>query len=1715
MKDIANPVDINSMIKSLIEGVPAGVIMYQADENRSIKFFNENVASLFGCSSDEEFENMSQNRLNNILEQSDIDTLELFIDNRKGHAEHVLVQIKTACQEEKSLEIYGSFTENSEYGKIYIIFMTEAAARAKQRLFSVSEMGDYSVLADLWGEGLDKAIAEGQFVIYYQPQYNQRLNYLYGAEALVRWNHPEKGIVQPNMFIPFLESTGRIRKLDEYVLRKVCEHQRRWMDRGEKCVPVSINLSNKDLQSEDICEQVEKILKEAHLPKDCINFEMKESTYINEPFIMSKTIQKFHELGFKVEMDDFGRGNSSLHSLKDIDVDILKLDLKFIGGTEITERSGEIIAAVVRMAHSFGMSVIAEGVETKEQAEFLNSVGCHYAQGYYFDKPMSSEEFEQRLLNYNLDFIREVPPKNKNKLHRNYYSMTGEIALFMDDNLGASAIIEYDGTNLEIVRMNNTFVEMFGGLKDKFNQKRFQWKKGFAPGYTEVYTQALERAIKSKSASECETLNCTMNTDDRFFWTHTRIKYLAELDGVYSLYIHVENIDKYRNTMLINTQLYYELDCIQQSGFFGSISISEALMEVVEVNDIAAKMLGYTVEEFKERVKGNIYALVHKDDVESLRKMLQEKIHFEPFIFSTKVQLLCKNGTYKSVQLIGSMKKMFGGVRLAKVMFIDTAESFLEMKPEDKSLKEQMENTVSDIELISEAVKGAFIQYGPDMSSIFYASAEFCEMLGYTKEEFDAMPFKDYEELVYPEDRSKILDKIKADLDEYGYYKDCEYRLITKKGDTKWVYAKNHNVTLSDGKKVVFISYKDISAEKNLEEEFSYLRELGSIMDKNAYNGSVVYQIDGKRWTAHYISSAYLKMTGYTQEQMREMMKKDILALIHPDDREKIRQAARKHAKPGDSYELQYRLLNANGDYTWLTAFANGFEVEGKKYLYQFNINITDAKRLEDVLQEENKQLDTIVNTIPGGVVLFEMLQNRKAKILYESKGVDGKLPYKLKEDSEEVEIGLPNVYKEDELLLKNAMVRCADTREDMHLSIRLMHQDGHIIWHDISGHIVGEKKGNPLLLVVYRDISSETDTFLNSMTESTLGIVVSEIGSKEVIYHNAVMSNYSKEVFQLSYNELCQKLIYDYLSEENNHEESVTYEYKFEDYYFKVQVMHKTWYGRDCYVCYLSNIDVITLLNRSLHLALCEQNPDKSIEKMMEFWGKALESERVYIFELKEEKYYNTYEWCAENVDSVKANVQGIPKETLSKWHPEFEKSGYAFVKNIDDVKDNNLVLYDTIQSMKLKSLIVCPIYHEGSVLGFYGLDNPPMEKMEKISVVLPIIGNILETLIIRRVLVEASHAKTDFLSQMSHDIRTPLNGIVGMTHIIEGHCGEKEKVKDYVAKIKVLSLQLQSLINDVLDMSRIESGKVELAHEAFELKDILQSMTPGMMVMAEEKGVRLTGSYFQTEHPVIVGSPVHIQRIMSNLISNAIKYNRYGGKAECWLNETVIDETHSDYKFVIKDTGIGMSEEFLKSIYEPFAREERYDDTKYSGTGLGMAITKKLVDLMHGTIEIESQLEKGTTITVHLPLERLEQMPESEKVDENITLSGKRILLVEDNKVNIHVAAYMLKEENAIVAVAKDGKQAIDIFCASKVNTYDMILMDVMMPVMNGLEATRRIRELDREDAKTVPIIAMTANAFQDDVRKCKEAGMNDHIAKPLDIDVMMSKIAKYLKK
>ena len=376
------------------------------------------------------------------------------------------------------------------------------------------------------------------------------------------------------------------------------------------------------------------------------------------------------------------------------------------------------------------------------------------------------------------------------------------------------------------------------------------------------------------------------------------------------------------------------------------------------------------------------------------------------------------------------------------------------------------------------------------------------------------------------------------------------------------------------------------------------------------------------------------------------------------------------------------------------------------------------------------------------------------------------------------------------------------------------------------------------------------------------------------------------------------------------------------------------------------------------------------------------------------------------------------------------------------------------------------------------------------------------------------ANVAKTEFLQRMSHDIRTPINGIIGMLAVAKRYPDDLKKQDECREKISKASQLLLELINEVLDMGKLESGEVVLEEKPFHLQELLNEVLTVIEKLAQERGIEVIKRDLSVTHWNLIGSPGHLKRLLMNIMGNAVKYNKDHGKIILSLREDESEDGRAFYTFICEDTGIGMSEEYQKRIFEPFTREDESVKTLYNGTGLGMPIAKKLTETMGGSISFTSQRSEGTAFTVKLPFLIDKAAGKAEKTTEEAeaSIKGVRILLVEDNELNMEISEFIVAEKGAVVTKAWNGKEAVETFAKAPEGAFDVILMDVMMPNIDGLEATRIIRGQKRADARTIGIVALSVNVFAEDVQRTRAAGMNEQLTKPLNTEKMLRTIARY---
>ena len=584
-----------------------------------------------------------------------------------------------------------------------------------------------------------------------------------------------------------------------------------------------------------------------------------------------------------------------------------------------------------------------------------------------------------------------------------------------------------------------------------------------------------------------------------------------------------------------------------------------------------------------------------------------------------------------------------------------------------------------------------------------------------------------------------------------------------------------------------------------------------------------------------------------------------------------------------------------------------------------------------------------------------------------------------------------------------------------------------------------------------------------------------------------------------------------------------------------------------------LAIIDQLARIDRTCS----KEEMDELVYRLLSLIGEAMQSDRVFLFERLEgtaEAYCNTFEWCANGVAPQIDNLTEIVPADMPYWLEVFDCGETIVIPNIEGVKTQMPSEYEILKTQSIHSEIAVPVFYRGNLSGFFGLDNPQRAmtagQLRLLAFVGGHLGSARENLRMLTLLEEkqksleqnlqavkleqqmlkvlckdstsvyrvdlmnaadaarrANEAKSEFLSRMSHDIRTPMNVIMGFTNIALQHADDSDKMKECLEKIRVSGSNLQELIDDVLDISRIESGEFKIVSQPVKLPELFDFYCQAIAGMAEAKNIRFSGKLHDISHNVLLSDQIRLGQIYMNLLSNAVKYTPENGDVKFEVYEEKLAESGKvRLVSVVSDKGIGMTPEFMEQMYSAFSRAVDTRVNKVHGSGLGLAIVKKIVDLMDGAIGAESKVGKGTTFRVTLDLPAAADDAETEEHTETaITLPEKplTVLVAEDNDLNYEITAEQLRGYRVHCVRAVNGQDCLQRIEQAAPDEFDAILMDMQMPVMNGLEATAAIRKLDSETAKHIPIIALTANAYHEDIQKCLAAGMNAHLSKPINID------------
>ena len=1343
----------------------------------------------------------------------------------------------------------------------YDIYIAEYSASMRDNLLHQQQ-----VVNDM-----SEALVKGQFEPWFQPQFNHLTGAMIGAEALVRWKKDGE-YIPPARFVPVFEKNGFIYEMDKYVWETVCSHLRRWLDEGRSPLPVSVNVSRRDLLENDCIAFLSEIVKKYELPYDLLRLEVTESAFAESTSLLTAKVDELIKLGFTVEIDDFGSGYSSLNTLKDVPASIIKLDMRFFDRTENSQRSGNIIESIVRMAKWLGMAVIAEGVEEKVQADYLRSIGCYYIQGYFYSRPVPLEDYETFLDNkgkeHELAKLKTLETLNSNE----FWSPKSMETLIFNSYVGGACIFEYHDGRTELLRANERYADELGYFKPCYPLEDNSPYQFLDEDNSKAMLDNIHRAIETSKESFCELVLDDKKGHTEFIRSTVRV--IANTGGRYLFYCVILNhtdqhmaVDRQREAekMLIESAQRLQTIMGNISGGVSALVIdSEWRSRLIFCNERYYGIYGYTKEQ------------AEAEGIDFLTRVLKKDLE----IVKTKLTMLMQSGVPVTIDF-RALK------RNGELVFLRANSSLMHMDDCDDTVITSVitditeeKTTLEKLMLLTNNIPGGIAKFrvSDGAVTILYLSDGVYDLTGYSPDELDTLSEGNALFLASADDSEMLMRKLYEALDGDGKM-DCDFRARLKDGSTRWVNIHGSVAERSGTNAILNVVFLDIDDRKLAEENF--LRSQSEI-------------------SRRYEHELHLR---------REVIKDSPVSLT-------------------------------------LNLTTNTIE--------EYDSTVDDVHSTGDMKIDSVKLFNNLVESVAP-------------------------------EDREAVR----------ETLFPDKLLEAyRNNTTNINIEFRRMSPLHHYHWVRTVVTIIRRPGTEDIIAFLYvKDIDLVKKNLL-----ALESIINEEIEAVSIINVASGLQRIINAETKLSYVEPDRLFHHDRIAN---------------------KIIDNNVVPEDREMC-----------RNSLMM--------ESIKKKLDSDGSMLLSFRV----------------------------KGNNGEILRKR---------SLIYYLDETHDD-IVVSDR------------DITH-----AFEEEQNRQRELQKAVDA-----AN------------EASKAKSEFLSRMSHDMRTPLNGVIGMVKLAKEESNPKQ-LSEYLENIDVSGHFLLGLINDVLDISKIESGRIVLKEEPFLAEDFMRNINTIIQPMMDAKHIEFVVGLNCGADCIIVDK-LRFMQIFFNLLTNAAKYTNEYGRVE-FLAEHIPDKDGKHgMRFIVRDNGIGMSGDYMERMYEPFSQEQADRTGNVEGSGLGLTIVKNLVETTGGRITVHSEIDKGTEFTVDVYAKMGSVEEAKSLVKKNDTdLSGLNVLVIEDNKVNVMVARKLLEKKKCSVDDADDGLKGVKRFLRSDENYYDVILMDIRMPVMDGIDAAKAIRSAKRSDALTVPIIATTADAFSENEQALYDAGMNGRIIKPIEPDALYEMIGK----
>lgn len=901
-----------------------------------------------------------------------------------------------------------------------------------------------------------------------------------------------------------------------------------------------------------------------------------------------------------------------------------------------------------------------------------------------------------------------------------------------------------------------------------------------------------------------------------------------------------------------------------------------------------------------------------------------------------------------------------------------------------------------------------------------------------------------------------------------------------------------------------------------------------------AMTGGLKGSRDDETYSFFYVSDELCGMLGYTKAEFMEASGGSAVGMVYPPDLKDALEQCCACFLRGDSYAAEYRMRKKDGSLIWV--LDSGRKVrgaDGKTVINSIILDITDKKWADEEIIKQKNFLQSLYNTMLSGVV--QVTVEEAPRILNANKAAEEIFGHTLITGKNGAIDLFSLIYPQDTAYVRRAFARLQAQQGSLRYEHRIVTKSGMVRWLDVNGEKLRNEEGIEVFQLLFTDISEKKAAELNMRQEWERYRLVARNGVDAIFEYEPEEDRFNYYLQAESLGENVQKNVILHYKESLHANDYVSPEDlpKFLDVVCEARLesaeirLKEDWHWIDIQGEAIRNGEgKITRIVGTIRNISESKRREAEYGELQQRFSLALRNSYKEVFEvkLKEDELYllNFSDFGFTRNKVAQGFLKTFYWSVAHIIHPEEHEKFKHFctmVMNGSDTLQNGEESYCECRQREADGQYYWRLYMmrradwDADTLLFFIRDIDRVKREEEQTK-----QALKEALLAAEA---ANRAKSDFLSRMSHDIRTPMNAIIGMTSIAELSLGKPQKVKECLANISTASAFLLALLNDVLDMARIESGKLSLSCKPFAIGGFVDDLVSLIKAQAKEKQLNFKITMETEPEAMYIGDMLRLHQVLMNLLSNALKFTEMGGDVCFTVRRTERGAECDTLQFLVADTGIGIEKSFMEHLFDPFEQENKSGARNYGGSGLGLSIARNLVQMMNGTIRVKSKAGEGTEFAVEIPLHRLGADKYKQAAVKNVmrspntfNFSGKRILLAEDNEINLEIAATVLEMKHIIVDTVGDGQEAVNAFAASKPGAYDLVLMDIRMPKLDGLAAAAAIRRLERPDAAQVPIVAMTANVFREDVEKAKACGMNGYVIKPIDTESLYGVLERLIR-